>query len=48
VKAIAGMVLEVAGAVLISYALYTVQPWAGLIAGGVFAILIGLSLGANK
>lgn len=43
-----GMALEVIGATLISYALYSLAPWAGLIAAGVFAILIGLSLGATK
>lgn len=40
-----GMALELIGVGLISYALYTLAPWAGLIAAGVFAVLIGISLG---
>lgn len=40
------MVLEVIGAGLISYALYTLAPWAGFLVAGVFVLLIGISLGA--
>lgn len=44
----AGLALEVIGAAAIAYALYTVAPWAGLIAAGVFAIVIGIAIGADK
>lgn len=45
---IAGMTLEVVGAAAIAYALYTVAPWAGMLAAGVIAILIGSAMGSSK
>ena len=41
------MACEVMGAALITYALYTLAPWAGFIAAGVFLILVGAYLGAK-
>jgi hypothetical protein len=40
--------VEVLGMAVIAYGLFSVAAWAGIIAAGVFLLIIGLAIGANK